>query len=220
MRPDDTTTPHDADEEAAVAEFLARVRACRLCVEAPDRAPLPHAPQPILQLAASARIAVCSQAPGTRAHASGVPFSDPSGVRLRQWMAVSEAEFYDRSRIAIVPMGFCFPGLDAKGGDRPPRRECERTWRREALSHLRDLQLVLLIGGYAQRWHLGDAAERTLTETVRNWRRYAFANDRPSIFVLPHPSWRNNTWLKANPWFERELQPELARRIRSVLDTP
>lgn len=147
-------------------------------------------------------------------HASGVPFSDPSGVRLRTWLGMTEAEFYDDTHVAIIPMGFCFPGLDAKGGDRPPRRECAPTWRKEALATLPDLELLLLIGGYAQKWHLGEAAGKTLTATVEAWRQFAFTNQGPRVFPLPHPSWRNNAWLKANPWFEGEVLPELQSAIR------
>ncbi|MEL6290213.1 MAG: uracil-DNA glycosylase family protein [Pseudomonadota bacterium] len=205
---------------ADVVSVSDAIRSCRLCIEAPDRTPLPHEPKPIFRLSSSARIAVCSQAPGVRAHTSGVPFLDPSGVRLRAWMAVSEAEFYDDTRVAIVPMGFCFPGLDAKGGDLPPRRECARTWRDRALSTLGDLDLLVLVGSYAQRWHLGGDADATLTETVRNWRRFAFRNEAPRIFVLPHPSWRNNAWLKANPWFEAETLPELRAAVRSAIEQP
>ncbi len=152
--------------------LLARIRACRVCVEKPQGAPLPHEPRPVLIASATARLCICGQAPGTRVHASGRPFTDPSGERLRAWMDVSAEEFYDARRIAIVPMGFCFPGLDEKGGDRPPRRECAPLWRTRLFRALRQLELVLLVGWHAQRWHLGARAGRNLTETVRRWRAY------------------------------------------------
>jgi uracil-DNA glycosylase len=209
---------NDADPE--IADLARRMRACRLCVEAPDRKPLPHEPKPVFRISRTARIAVCSQAPGTRAHVSGVPFTDPSGVRLRQWLGMNDEEFYDRSRVAIVPMGFCFPGQDAKGGDLPPRRECARTWRDEALAAIGEVELLLLIGSYAQRWHLGARAGRTLTETVADWRSFAFANAGPRIFPLPHPSWRNNAWLNANPWFAADVLPELRASVRGTLERP
>ena len=134
-------------------------------------------------------------------------------------MAVTEAEFYDANLVAIVPMGFCFPGQDAKGGDLPPRRECARRWRNAVFEAIQPPQIMLLIGAYAQRWHLGREAGATLTETVKAWRTFAFANDGPRTFVLPHPSWRNNAWLKAHPWFEAELLPEMRTAIRMTLET-
>ena len=202
------------------AELVARIVACRRCVEAPDRAPLPHQPRPVLRVSPTARIVICGQAPGTRVHASGVPFSDPSGVRLRDWMGVSEAEFYDVKRIAIVPMGFCFPGLDAKGGDLPPRPECAPLWRKQVFASLPHLQLVLLVGLHAQKWHLGAAAAKAgLTQTVTDWRRHYDASSVPAQLPLPHPSWRNTGWLKRNPWFAAELLPVLRTRIRELLES-
>jgi len=150
-------------------------------------------------------------------HASGVPFSDRSGDRLRQWMGVDAKEFYDTSRIVIVPMGFCYPGADAKGGDLPPRRECAKLWRARVLAELPQLEVLLLIGGYAQRWHLGDAAKTTLTDTVRDWRRILARPGTPRCWPLPHPSWRNNHWLDANPWFTAELLPNLRIEVRKFL---
>ncbi|MEL6298833.1 MAG: uracil-DNA glycosylase family protein [Pseudomonadota bacterium] len=201
----------------SVAALRKRIKACRICVEQPLKTPLPHEPRPIFHISQTARVAICSQAPGTLAHASGKPFYDPSGIRLRAWLEMDEATFYDQSKVAIVPMGFCFPGQDAKGGDLPPRRECAPRWREAALSVLQELEVVLLVGSYAQRWHLGASAKPTLTETVRNWRQYAFANQGPRMFATPHPSWRNNAWLKANPWFERELLPELRSAVDMAL---
>jgi uracil-DNA glycosylase len=198
-------------------ERLARdIRACRICIEAPLGRPLPHEPRPVFRVSASARLAVVGQAPGTRVHASGVPFSDPSGVRLRDWMGVSADEFYDTARVAIVPMGFCFPGHDEKGGDLPPRRECAATWRASLFARLPKLELMLLVGLYAQRWHLGADARATLTETVHDWRRIS-ARCKPPSIPLPHPSWRNNAWLAANPWFESELLPHLRGVVRKTL---
>lgn len=194
-----------------------RIRACRLCIENPDDAVLPHEPNPVFQVSRSARLAIFSQAPGMRAHLSGKPFSDPSGVRLRQWMGVSEDEFYDPAQVAIVPMGFCFPGYDKSGGDLPPRRECAPTWRAELLGHVPKLEVVLLVGSYSQRWHLGDQAGATLTATVADWRAIIAASKRPLYIPLPHPSWRNNGWMKRNPWFEAELLPELKAQVDRVL---
>ncbi|MGF1543170.1 MAG: uracil-DNA glycosylase family protein [Parvularculaceae bacterium] len=191
--------------------LLAEIRACRHCAD-----DLPHEPRPVLQASATARVAIVGQAPGVRVHASGRPFTDPSGVRLRAWLGLDEATFYDASRVAVAPMGFCFPGLDAKGGDKPPRRECAPLWRARLMAELRDVRLFVLVGSYAQRWHLGAAAKKTLTETVANWRAYG-----PSRVPTPHPSWRNNAWLKKHPWFEAELLPSLRRRVQAALrDAP
>ena len=204
--------------EAVLERLLADIRACRVCVETPAGAPLPHAPRPVLCVSATARLAIFGQAPGTRVHASGVPFSDPSGVRLRQWMAIDEATFYDQSRIAILPMGFCFPGLTPSGGDRPPRRECAPRWRRQVLDAMPRLDLALLVGSYAHAWHLGhDGQAVSLTERVRAWRQITSRAARPRLFPLPHPSWRNNAWLAANPWFADEVLPELRREIALTL---
>ena len=197
--------------------LVARIRACRLCRDAPSGRPLAHEPRPVLRVSPAARIAICGQAPGARVHASGVPFSDPSGDRLRSWMGVSEAEFYDQARIAIVPMGFCFPGHDAKGGDLPPRKECAPLWREQVFATLKQLQLVLLVGLYAQKWHLGrEATAGGLTVTVANWRTIFGKAQKPALLPLPHPSWRNTGWLKRHPWFEAELLPELRERVRAL----
>jgi uracil-DNA glycosylase len=204
----------------ALDGLLAEIRACRRCVEAPIGAPLPHEPRPVLRATVTARIAVCSQAPGTRVHASGVPFLDASGDRLRAWMGVERNEFYDSRRVAIVPMGFCFPGLDAHGSDLPPRRECAPLWRDRVLAALPDLELVLLVGTYAQRWHLAEARRDSMTAVVRSWRTWAQRNDLPRYLPLPHPSWRNNAWVKNNPWFQRQLLPALRLMVRKLLDGP
>ncbi len=166
----------------------------------------------MLRAKASARILIAGQAPGTRVHQSGMPFTDPSGDRLREWMGVESDTFYDDTRIAIVPMGFCFPGLDVKGGDRPPRKECASAWRKELLAHLEQVEITLLVGSYAQAWHLGAAGKSSLSETVRSFREYA-----PRFVPMPHPSWRNNAWLRRNPWFAEELLPHLRERISAIL---
>lgn len=188
---------------------------CRICRDAPTAGPaLPHEPRPIFRLSASARILIASQAPGARAHASGVPFLDPSGTRLRAWMGVTDAEFYDTRRVAILPMGFCFPGYDSAGGDLPPRRECAPAWRTTALAAMPAVALILLVGSYAQRWHL---AKRPLTATVADWRAILAAPQMPRMLPMPHPSWRNNGWLKRNPWFEAEAVPALRGHVRRLL---
>lgn len=192
--------------------LTADIRACRICVENPLKAPLPHEPRPVLRVSRKARLCIVGQAPGTRVHASGTPFTDPSGDRLRDWMGVTSEEFYDVSRLAIVPMGFCFPGLDAKGGDLPPRRECAEAWRAQLFELLPQIELTLLVGQYAQAWHLGAACKGSLTATVAAWREYG-----PSFIPLPHPSWRNNAWIRKNLWFEDELLPVLRREVRRLL---
>ena len=196
--------------------LLTRVAACRLCADEPKGAPLPHEPRPVLRAGAAATIAICGQAPGARVHASGIPFTDPSGDRLRAWMGVTQDEFYDVGRIAIVPMGFCFPGLDANGGDLAPRRECAPLWRAEIFAAMPKIRLLLLVGSYAQWWHLPGPKQR-LTETVRNWRHILGRLGTPDMLPLPHPSWRNSGWLRKNLWFEAELLPVLKERVRMLL---
>ncbi|PZQ99688.1 MAG: uracil-DNA glycosylase [Cereibacter sphaeroides] len=188
-----------------------RIQACRICAGRFAATATHHAPRPVVWFRPSARILVVGQAPGARVHAIGEPFRDPSGVRLRDWMGVDEAEFYDLSRVAVVPMAFCFPGYDAKGSDLPPPPICAATWRAEVMVSLSDVRLTLLVGGAAQRWHLGTKAG--VTATVAGWRDHA-----PGVFPLPHPSWRNTGWLKRNPWFEAELVPELRCAVRKELD--
>ena len=190
---------------ARLSTLLKEIAACRVC-------PLPHEPRPVVQASRTARVLICGQAPGTKVHASGLPFDDASGDRLRQWMGVDRETFYDPSRVATVPMGFCFPGQDDKGGDLPPRKECAPLWRERLLSELPDVGLTLLIGQYAQRWHLAGKRKKTLTETVRAWPDYW-----PQFVVLPHPSWRNTGWLKKNPWFESEVIPRLQTRVAELV---
>ncbi|MDG2045289.1 MAG: uracil-DNA glycosylase family protein [Maricaulis sp.] len=173
---------------------------------------MPHTPRPIIQAATSAKIMIIGQAPGTRVHDSGMPFTDPSGDRLRDWMGVDETVFYDTSKIAIVPMGFCFPGLDAKGSDLPPRKECAPLWQDRVQALLPEVGLTLLVGMYAQRRVLGKKACLTPTETVKNAADY-----QPDYLPLPHPSWRNSAWLKKNPWFADNILPLLRMRIKKLL---
>ena len=207
---------------AAVAQLTrleADIRQCRICRDDPQGPPLPHEPRPVVRVSSTARIAICGQAPGTRVHASGMPFTDASGDRLRAWMDVSSDEFYDVSHMAIVPMGFCFPGLDAKGGDRPPRKECAALWHERLFCAMPQLELLLLVGGYAQRWHLPGRERASLTEVVADWQLISQPGDTRThrgirAFPLPHPSWRNNGWLKAHAWFERELLPALRAEVR------
>lgn len=188
-----------------LGSLLAEVRACSLC--APD---LPLGPRPVVQLGRGARILVAGQAPGSAVHHSGIPFDDPSGDRLRTWMGVTRDEFYDPDRVAILPMGFCYPGTGSSG-DLPPRPECAPTWRRRLLAQLSRVELTLVMGRYALDWHL-DAGGRSVTELVAGWR-----TRWPEVLPLPHPSPRNNRWLRRNPWFEVEVIPELQRRVAALL---
>ena len=192
---------------AALDALLTEIRACTLCA-----AHLPLGPRPVLRAKASARLMIVGRAPGTKVHESGIPWNDPSGDRLRDWMALRREVFYDDARIAIVPMGFCYPGRAKNGGDNPPRPECAPTWHERVLTHLPDLDLIVLAGAYAQRHYLGPAAGRTMTETVAAWRDHA-----PAIVPLPHPSWRTRAWVKKNPWFETELLPPLRDRVAALV---
>lgn len=185
--------------------LLAEIRACRLCAD------LPAGPRPVLRAAHGARILVAGQAPGIRVHETGIPWNDPSGDRLREWMGVDRATFYDPARIAIVPMGFCYPGT-GRSGDLPPRPECAAAWHGRLVPMLADVELTVCIGQYALAWHLGARRKATLTDTVRAWRDYA-----PSHLPLPHPSGRNNGWLKRNPWFGTEVLPHLRARVAALL---
>ena len=186
--------------------IVSDVRKCTLCE--PD---LPLGARPVLQVDDQAKILIAGQAPGIRVHKSGIPFTDPSGDRLRQWMGVDKDTFYDATKIAILPMGFCYPGT-GKSGDLPPRPECAKTWRAEILAAMPNIELILVIGIYAQKWHMGDVKQKNLTETVKNWRDYW-----PERLPLPHPSPRNNIWLKKNPWFEQEVIPHLQARVAQLM---
>lgn len=200
---------HDqqAMSSGPIHRLLESIRACRVCAEH-----LPHEPRPVLRISTTARLLIVGQAPGRRVHTTGIPFNDPSGDRLRMWMGVDRATFYDTRRVAIVPMGFCYPGKDASG-DLPPRPECAATWRDQVLSLLPRIELTLAIGQYAIAWHLKGRAKETLAETVRAWRDYA-----PDVMPLPHPSPRNNLWLRRHPWFESEIAPALQRRVGKLIN--
>ncbi len=209
------------DPDPRLAALLEDISACRICRDNPAGGPqnaLPHEPRPVCVASSRARIMIAGQAPGTRVHKSGQPFTDPSGDRLRDWLGVDEAQFYDPDLFAIVPMGFCFPGQDAKGGDLPPRRECAPAWRNRVMELMPQLRLILVIGQYAHAWHLGGLKHKTLTETVRNWRQIIEHEDAGCRVVpLPHPSWRNSGWIRKNPWFEAELLPELKKMVRQQI---
>jgi uracil-DNA glycosylase len=204
-------------DQGELDALLHRVRGCAICRDRPLGRPLPHAPRPVVRARASARIAICGQAPGVRVHASGTPFTDPSGVRLRAWLAMSEDEFYDEDRVAIVPMGFCFPGQTDDGADLPPRRECAPAWRDLIFERLPKVELLLAVGRPAQLWHLGADAGPNMTAAVADWRRIVARPGSPKVVPLPHPSWRNNAWLKRNPWFETETTPDVRAMVRRAL---
>ncbi|HCK85404.1 MAG TPA: uracil-DNA glycosylase [Hyphomonadaceae bacterium] len=187
-------------------ELVAEIRACRHCA-----AHLPNEPRPVVWVHPEARILIAGQAPGRLVHETGIPWNDPSGDRLRGWLGMDRATFYDQRKIAVAAMGFCFPGT-INGADLPPRPECAPLWRPRLLPLLKNVRLTLLVGLFAQRYHLGKAVKPTLGETVRAWRDYP-----ADVLPLPHPSWRNSAWLKRNPWFEAELVPELRARVGAVL---
>jgi uracil-DNA glycosylase len=190
---------------AGLDSLVAEARACRLCA-------LPHEPRPVLRVSATATLLLIGQAPGTKVHATGVPWNDASGDRLRQWLQMDRDTFYDVARVAIMPMGFCFPGQDAHGGDLPPRKECAPRWHAPILALMPAIRLTLLVGSYAQARYLGPHRRQTAGETVR-----AFADYLPDrLLPLPHPSWRNTGWLKRNPWFEAEVLPALRARLAQL----
>lgn len=194
--------------EITLDDLLLQVRACRVCA-----AHLPLGPRPVLRASSTARLLIVGQAPGTRVHATGIPWNDRSGDRLRDWLGLDRETFYDEARIAIVPMGFCYPGTDAKGGDKPPRPECAPLWHPQVRPLLPRVGLTLLVGQYAQRFYLGRRRQAGLTETVAAWRDFL-----PDFLPLPHPSWRNTAWLRRNPWFETELVPVLRERVGVLLE--
>ena len=187
-------------------EMLEDVKTCRLC-----EAHLPHGPRPVVYMASTAKVLIIGQAPGRRVHETGIPWNDPSGDRLRQWLNVSREEFYDKSKIAIMPMGFCYPGT-GKSGDFPPRKECAPQWHQNLLNHLPQIELTLLIGQYAQQYYLNDK-RLSLTDRVKQWNDYL-----PHYLPLPHPSPRNQLWLKKNSWFSEEVVPELQRLSHLLLN--
>ncbi|MEX2519636.1 MAG: uracil-DNA glycosylase family protein [Paracoccaceae bacterium] len=193
-----------------VGRLEAEIAGCRACAGQFATTRTAHEPRPVTRLSSTARILIAGQAPGIRVHESGLPFDDRSGDRLRDWMGVDKAAFYDRTRIAILPMAFCFPGYDARGADLPPPPRCAALWRDRALAALPQIALTLLIGGHAQKWALG--TRRPLSEIVADWRAFGAA-----VMPLPHPSWRNTGWLKKNPWFEAQTLPVLRARVAALM---
>lgn len=190
----------------ALDSLVRQIHACRLCASQ-----LPFEPRPVLRAASSARLLIIGQAPGSKVHETGIPWNDASGIRLRGWLGLSREQFYDEREVAIVPMGFCYPGK-GKAGDLPPRPECAPTWHASILAQLPNIELTLLIGHYAQLGYLGTRRRATLTETVRHYADYS-----PHYVPLPHPSPRNQLWLASNPWFDAEVVPDLRQRIRALL---
>lgn len=189
------------------SRLLREVRACQICSEH-----LPLGPRPVLQLTSAARLLIIGQAPGSKVHQSGIPWNDASGDRLRDWLNLDRSVFYDAAKVAIIPMGLCYPGAGESGGDMPPRPECAPLWHERLLNHLPDRQLTLLIGQYAQRHYLGSRRKGSMTETVRSFSDYC-----PHFFPLPHPSWRSQIWMQKHPWFERSVIPELRNAVRKSI---
>jgi uracil-DNA glycosylase len=191
----------------SLTRILREVRACRIC-----EAELPFGPRPVVQLASTARLLIISQAPGSKVHQSGIPWNDASGDRLRNWLKLDRSVFYDAAKVAIVPMGFCYPGAGENGGDNPPRPECAPHWHKRLLGYLPDIQLTLLLGQHAQRHYLMSKRKNSMTETVQAFLEYA-----PQFFPLPHPSWRSAVWMRKHPWFERAVIPELQKAVRNLI---
>jgi uracil-DNA glycosylase len=189
----------------ALEALLGEIRACRACA-----GELPHAPRPVVRVSSATRLLICGQAPGRRVHESGLPFDDPSGERLRDWMGIDRAAFYGHPAIGVAAMAFCFPGTDPRGGDYPPPRRCAELWRSRLLAELPGVELTLLVGAHAQVWALKD--RRPMAQVVRDWRAAP-----AGVLPLPHPSWRNTAWLRRNPWFEGDIVPFLRRRTRDIL---
>ncbi len=190
-------------------QLISDVRQCTLCQDS-----LAHGVNPVLQISRSAKIIIAGQAPGLKVHKSGIPFDDKSGERLRTWLGVDSTSFYNDEIFAILPMAFCYPGK-GKSGDLAPRPECAIKWREKILEQLPHVALIIAVGGYAQNWHLADEKEQRLTDTVKHWQKYS-VNSTPAVMPIPHPSPRNNIWLKKNPWFEKELIPSLQSHIRRL----
>lgn len=211
--------PAALQHDQALVQLNKQISACRICRDnpAPKTLPLPHEPNPVVRLSSRARVCIAGQAPGIRVHESSLPFNDPSGDRLRMWMGLDRDQFYDVSKVAIVPMGFCFPGWDSKGGDLPPRKECRATWHEKIFSQMPQLELILVIGQYAQSYHMKDLRKKNLTETVRHAAEIWKNSQKPRLLALPHPSWRNSGWLKRNPWFEKEILPLLRGEIDRLI---
>jgi uracil-DNA glycosylase len=190
----------------SLKRVLRDVRACRIC-----EAELPLGPRPVVQLASTARLLIVGQAPGSKVHRSGIPWDDASGDRLRDWLGLDRSTFFDDAKVAILPMGFCYPGAGKNGGDNPPRPECAPRWHERLFKHLPDRELTLLVGQYAHRYYLDAARKTSMTETVR-----AFSQYRPEFFPLPHPSWRSAIWMQKNPWFEGKVIPELRKAVQKL----
>lgn len=193
----------------SLENLLDRVRSCTIC-----QAHLPLGPRPVVRISATAKLLIIGQAPGTKVHESGIPWDDPSGDRLRDWLGLAPEVFYDTAQIAIMPTGFCYPGRDPKGGDLPPRPECAPAWHGPLLEHLKAVRLTLLVGMHAQAYYLGANRKRTMTDTVAAWQDYG-----PDIIPTPHPSWRTAIWAKKNPWFEADLVPVLRSRVQALLES-
>lgn len=196
----------------ALKTLQTNITSCTLCTARFAATKTAHSPRPVAWLSPNAPILIAGQAPGARVHISGRPFTDPSGDRLRDWLGVDETTFYDRNKFAVLPMAFCFPGYDAKGSDLPPPQICADIWQDMAMAQMPQIKLTLLIGAYAQKWHLPKTKKLSVTARVKNWRDHA-----PAIFPLPHPSWRNSGWLKQNPWFETDLLPVLQGHVENLL---
>lgn len=194
-------------QDSQLDALLSNIRACCACA-----GEFSHEPRPVVQVTSQTRLLICGQAPGRRVHECGLPFDDPSGDRLREWLGLDRHVFYEDSRIGVAPMAFCFPGTNPKGGDYPPPSRCAALWRRSLLACLPRVELTLLVGGYAQRWALKHTSGPSMTATVAAWRTYG-----PAVIPLPHPSWRSTVWLRRNPWFENELVPHLRSRVAAIL---
>ncbi|MEP3329906.1 uracil-DNA glycosylase family protein [Sedimentitalea sp.] len=193
-----------------ISPLIKRIEGCTLCSDRFAATATAHQPRPVVWFRPGARMLIAGQAPGLRVHESGRPFTDPSGDRLRDWLGIDAETFYDRDKVAVVPMAFCFPGYDARNADLPPPPICARIWRGDVMEELREVRLTILVGAHSQKWHL--ATRQPVTRVVEGWRDHA-----PRVFPLPHPSWRNTAWLRKNPWFESDLLPVLRSRVQEVL---
>lgn len=205
---------------SAIEKLDKEIADCRICYDKPLFMPrLPHEPRPVAYLSSTARIVIAGQAPGMRVHNTGIPFNDPSGERLREWLGVNRECFYDKSKFAIIPMGFCFPGYSKTKSDLPPRKECRLTWHDRIFAAMPQIELVIAIGGYAQKYHIHNLDKKSVTETVKDWKNILTIQQAKGYHVLPlpHPSWRNTHWIKNNPWFESELLPTLKKLVVSYI---